>query len=129
MAHGRFQKIMSILNDMGLDPNDIEWYDLAACRDLPDNMINLFFDDYEEDKVVAEQADNMCLSCPVAKACLIDGEDNNSYGVWGGLYLTSGKIDKNKNSHKFNADGSKTDALKKLEGIHGRSFKIRQNNG
>ena len=122
MVHGGSQKIMSILSEMGLDPNDIEWYDLAACRDLPDNMVNLFFDD-------SEQADNMCISCPVAKACLIDGEENNSYGVWGGLYLTSGKIDKNKNSHKFNSDGSKTAVMKKLEVIHGRSFKIRQNNG
>ena len=100
-----------------------------AIKKAKFGTINLFFDDYEEDKVVAEQADNMCLSCPVAKACLLDGEENNSYGVWGGLYLTSGKIDKNKNSHKFNSDGTKTDAMKRLEGIHGRSFKVRQNNG
>ena len=120
---------MSILSDLGLDPNDFEWYDLAACRDLPLNMTNLFFDDYEEDKVVAEQADNICLSCPVAKACLLEGERTQSYGVWGGIYLTAGKIDRNRNSHKYNSDGTKTDTLKKLEEIHGRSFKIRYTHG
>lgn len=117
---------MSILRDLGLDANDMDWQDLAACRDLPPNMLNLFFDDYEEDKVVAEQADNICISCPVARACLIEGEENNLYGVWGGIYLTSGRPDRNKNSHKYNADGTKTSAMKQLEKIHGKSFKIRQ---
>jgi hypothetical protein len=42
----------------------------------------------------------MCLSCPVRKECLQAGVENNEWGVWGGVFLTAGKPDQNKNSHK-----------------------------
>jgi hypothetical protein len=117
---------MSLLASLGLDEEDLVWEQLAACRDLPPNMINLMFDDYEVDEVIAEQADVMCLGCPVIKDCLIYGEDNNEWGVWGGIYLQNGKPDKNRATHKYNDAGDKTDAMKRLEKIHGRVFKIRQ---
>jgi hypothetical protein len=32
--------------------------------------------------------------------CYQAGVDGNEYGVWGGVYLSSGSIDKSKNIHK-----------------------------
>ena len=34
------------------------------------------------------------------KQCLQMGVENGEWGVWGGIYLTSGKRDNNKNAHK-----------------------------
>lgn len=34
------------------------------------------------------------------KICYESGVSNNEYGVWGGVYLSSGLADKLKNSHK-----------------------------
>jgi hypothetical protein len=34
------------------------------------------------------------------KQCLQMGVENGEWGVWGGIYLTSGKKDTNKNAHK-----------------------------
>lgn len=61
---------------------------------------NLFYDDYESDENVSRMIDEACLSCPVLAQCLQRGVDNSEWGVWGGTYLTSGKVDKNRNSHK-----------------------------
>jgi hypothetical protein len=40
------------------------------------------------------------MSCPVMKMCYQSGVDNSEYGVWGGVYMSSGEIDKSKNLHK-----------------------------
>ena len=40
------------------------------------------------------------MICPVAKDCLLAGVENSEYGVWGGVYLSLGKIDKTRNAHK-----------------------------
>ena len=34
------------------------------------------------------------------KLPLLAGQTNNEYGVWGGIYLSAGSIDTNKNIHK-----------------------------
>ena len=67
---------MSIIDELGLDPDNVRWEDLASCKNLPDAMINLFFDDYEEDEIFAREADQICLACPVIKQCLEDGMNN-----------------------------------------------------
>lgn len=82
---------------LGVDLNDLEWQDLAVCQGVKTNK---FYDDYESDVQTAYMVDQMCLSCPVMAACLSHGMDNSEWGVWGGIYLTSGKADANKNSHK-----------------------------
>lgn len=82
---------------LGVDLEDLEWQDLAVCKGVKTNK---FYDDYESDVQTAYQIDQMCLSCPVMNACLSHGVDNSEWGVWGGIYLTSGKSDDNKNSHK-----------------------------
>ena len=61
---------------------------------------NLFYEKYEADPNIARNIDEMCLSCPVVGMCYQAGVDGNEYGVWGGVYLTSGSIDKSKNLHK-----------------------------
>jgi hypothetical protein len=61
---------------------------------------NLFFDKYETDINIAKNIDEACLACPVISMCYKSGIDNNEYGVWGGVYLSSGGIDKARNVHK-----------------------------
>lgn len=86
-----------ILNNLGVDPDDFDWHSLAVCRGMD---VNLFYEKYENDVEVAKNIDEACLSCPVSKFCYKNGVDNNEYGVWGGVYLNSGSIDKARNAHK-----------------------------
>lgn len=86
-----------VLSELGLDLDELEWQDLALCEGMPTNM---FYDDYESDVQVAKIVDEACLSCPVMAQCLERGVENGEWGVWGGVYLVSGKQDKNRNAHK-----------------------------
>lgn len=75
--------------------SDLKWMDGANCigRTEP-------FDRYETDRSYAEDADQMCASCPVVKECFevgIKGE----YGQWGGIYWAgNGRPDERANAHK-----------------------------
>lgn len=82
---------------LGLDLEEIGWQDLALCEQMPTNM---FYDEYESDEQVAKIVDEACLSCPVMTQCLERGIENSEWGVWGGIYLVSGKPDLSKNDHK-----------------------------
>ena len=86
-----------LLELLGIDPEDIKWQDLSMCRGMDRE---LWFDKYESDEKVAQSTDEICLSCPVLKQCLMAGIENNEHGCWGGVFLVSGKPDKNRNSHK-----------------------------
>lgn len=90
-----------LFNSLGIDPDRFLWQDLAACKGLD---FNLFFDDYEENQVHAKVIDEMCLHCPVIRDCYLSGTDNNETGVWGGIYLTNGVVDKGRNLHKSQQD-------------------------
>ena len=110
-GHGNSLTDMSnILNDLGVDSDDFEWWHLAACNGME---TNLFYDKYESDFNIAKNIDEMCLSCPVIQECLIAGYQNNEYGVWGGIYLNSGSTDKARNVHK------KPEIWKRLKDKHG----------
>lgn len=87
----------SVLSELGLDLDDIEWQDLSLCKGIATND---FYDNYETRESVARVVDEACLSCPVMAQCLQAGTENGEWGVWGGIYLVSGKPDMNKNSHK-----------------------------
>lgn len=67
------------------------------CKDMDRED---FYDNYETTETVAKLTDEVCLSCPVLKECLRAGTENGEYGVWGGFYLTAGKVDTNRNAHK-----------------------------
>ena len=84
----------SILDDLGVDKEDFDWWHLAICRGMD---TNLFYDKYEVDVNIAKNIDEACLSCPVSKMCYKSGIDNNEYGIWGGVYLNAGSIDKTRN--------------------------------
>jgi len=86
-----------ILNELKSDEDSLKWWHLAACQGMD---TNLFFDKYELDVSMAKAIDQCCLSCPVIKMCYLSGIENNKYGVWGGIYLSSGSLDKMKNIHK-----------------------------
>lgn len=91
------QEISSIEEILGIDFDTLEWTDLALCDGMD---TNLFYDDYEADENVARITDEICLSCPVRAQCLRRGVENKEWGVWGGVFLTNGTADTNKNSHK-----------------------------
>ena len=103
----------NILKELGIDAEDLKWYHLSACANMP---INWFFDDYENDSVVAKNTDQICMTCPVAKQCLAEGLENKEDGVRGGIYLNLGRVDKKNNLHKSKQD------WKILKDIHGKNF-------
>lgn len=93
----------SLLQELGIDPEDFEWQDLGLCRGLkienPEKDDSMY-DAYEADAEIAKAQDEMCLVCPVMKQCFMAGA-NGEFGVWGGVYWNgAGKPDKNKNTHK-----------------------------
>lgn len=91
-----------ILDEMGLDADEVEWHDLALCNGVPikTHKDDIFFDKYESDVEAAKATDQMCLHCPVMKPCFFQGLSGES-GVYGGVYWNgAGKPDKNKNAHK-----------------------------
>ena len=109
---GSYLKNMSnILNDLGIDEDDFDWWHLAVCRGMD---TNLFYEKYEADSNIAKSIDDACFSCPVIKMCYESGVEKDEYGVWGGVYLNAGSIDKTKNLHKSQ------DAWKRLrsKGVH-----------
>lgn len=111
MEHGICQKNMSnILSELGLDESDnIKWFDLALCLGMENEQ---FFDKYESDINVAKNIDEACMSCPVISLCYESGVDGSEYGVWGGVYLSSGSVDKTRNAHKSK------EVWKRLKGLH-----------
>ena len=102
-----------IVSDLGLDEDDLRWYQFAACNNMETNW---FYDLYETDIHIAKQVDQLCYHCPVSNTCLVEGKRNKEFGVWGGIYLDLGRIDKPANSHKERQD------WERLEGIHGECF-------
>ena len=87
----------NVLRELGLDPDDLVWQDLSLCDGMPTED---FYDNYESSESVAKAIDEACLSCPVLAQCLDAGVENGEWGVWGGIYLVSGKPDNNNNAHK-----------------------------
>jgi hypothetical protein len=74
-----------------------KWKDQARCLGMD---TNIFFDKYEEDQAIAARIDNFCRECPVRKQCFAVGVSNKEWGVWGGVYLKEGNIDREFNQHK-----------------------------
>ena len=77
------------------------WKDNAECLGMD---TNLFFDKYEEDPHVAKAVDRICQRCPVNQDCFASGISQKEWGVWGGVYLKDGKIDREFNAHKTKDD-------------------------
>ena len=73
------------------------WASEALCAGTD---TELYFDKYESDHKVAKEIDRLCLSCPVIKECFDYGIKTESFGVWGGVFLSDGKLDNVRNSHK-----------------------------
>lgn len=108
----------NLLNELGLEKDRVQWYHLAACKNMD---INWFYDKYEDKKedpnrIHAKQVDEICLGCPVISHCLQEGIDKKQVGVWGGIYLNLGRIDKDMNEHKT------PEIWKALKKKHGRSI-------
>lgn len=88
---------MNLLDELGLDPEHLEWFQLSLCDGME---IVWFYDLYESDPEIARAVDDTCLACPVIKECGMRGV-SGEFGVWGGIYWAgNGKPDRAKNSHK-----------------------------
>jgi hypothetical protein len=77
------------------------WKDNGECSGMD---TNLFFDKYEEDPHLAKSVDHICQRCPINQHCFAWGVSSSEWGVWGGVYLKDGKIDKEFNAHKTKED-------------------------
>jgi hypothetical protein len=103
----------NILKELGIDEEDVKWYHLAACKNM---SINWFYDDYENDKILADTTDQVCMNCPVIKQCYADGVAQKEFGVRGGVYMNLGRIDKQNNLHKTK------ETWAKIKSIHGKNI-------
>lgn len=81
------------------------WKDDASCFGFE---TNLFFEKYEDEPALRIAVDSICASCPVAKTCFANGVSGKEWGVWGGVYIESGEISKEFNSHKSKSDWAQT---------------------
>lgn len=90
------------------------WSELASCNGAD---VNLFFDLYESDVYTAIAVDQLCAGCPVVGICFREGVATKSTGVWGGVYLKDGEVDKAKNSHKSQ------EFFTAMESIHRRKLR------
>jgi len=107
----------SLFSQLGLDEQDVQWYHLAACNGMTtDPNFDWFYDLYEVDKEAAKQVDQICLHCPVIKMCHSEGVKNKEKGVWGGIYMDLGRVDKQNNSHKT------PEIWKQLKKLHGKNI-------
>lgn len=82
-----------------------EWKNDAKCLDYD---TDLFFDKYEENEGLRLSIDSLCLECPAIRQCFAVGVSQKEWGVWGGIYLESGTISKEFNSHKNKDEWSNT---------------------
>jgi hypothetical protein len=81
------------------------WKNEAKCLSKD---TNIFFERYEDEPQTAKKVDRFCQSCSVNKTCFSVGFSGKEWGVWGGIYLKDGKIDKESNAHKTKDDWYKT---------------------
>jgi hypothetical protein len=81
---------------------DAETAEQALCKS---EDVALFFENYEDDPEVATMVDHkFCFQCPVMQKCLESGLKTKSWGVWGGVYLVDGGVNKKLNAHKTAED-------------------------
>jgi len=73
------------------------WKDDADCLNYD---VNDFFDNYEEDLELRPEIHKLCSECPLARHCFAVGVSQKETGVWGGIYLESGKISREFNRHR-----------------------------
>lgn len=85
-----------------------KWQDDAACLDAG---VDFFFDAYEDDTEpykVRHAVDSLCRDCPVMRTCFAYAKFYELTGVWGGVYMTDGKMDYELNDHKTPNDWALT---------------------
>ena len=96
---GRCHQKVSLFEELGLDPDNFTWEQLAGCNNM-DSQINWFFDDYEQDPIIAKNATQICYNCPVVKACFEWATEAKAEGLHGGVYMVNGKVDRARNKNK-----------------------------
>ncbi len=67
------------------------WRDDAACRGVDVAVADAMVEVRSQAEATA-LVGRFCSSCPVASACFDSGRSTHSYGIWGGVVLTGGRI-------------------------------------
>lgn len=81
------------------------WKQQGLCnRYDPDDFYDKYEASVKSDQEEAQEIDKLCQICPVRRLCLATGVSNKEWGVWGGVYLKDGKIDREFNAHKTKQD-------------------------
>lgn len=91
---------MSLITDLNLDPDTVTWESFASCKGLSDVDSELFYEVYENDVIMATNLDQVCVRCPVIKACHNAAVARKDWGLMGGFYKIDGKNDRVRNRHK-----------------------------
>ena len=87
------------------DMDNQDWKQSGSCLNYD---TNLFFDEYEENEQIRPAIDKLCSACPVARECFAVGISQKEWGVWGGIYLENGKINREFNRHRSKEEWAKT---------------------
>jgi len=67
------------------------WRDDAAFRGVDVAVADAMVEARSQAEATA-LVGRFCSSCPVASACFDSGRSTHSYGIWGGIVLTGGRI-------------------------------------
>lgn len=82
-----------------------KWKESGSCVSYD---TNLFFDKYEEEENLRPAIEKVCGGCPVQRQCFAVGVSQKEWGVWGGIYLESGKISREFSRHRSKEDWAET---------------------
>ena len=67
-----------------------DWMDRGSCVGVDDP--ERYFDKYLKDPEIALQVQKICVLCPVRKECYNYGLQLKCTGVWGGVWLQTGRV-------------------------------------
>ena len=86
-----------ILNELGVDEDDLNWQDLAYCKTIDPKYFDRYYQDSPHLRPVV---DDMCMSCPVLKECGIAAVTNRESYVWAATFFDNGVPVPEMNDHK-----------------------------
>lgn len=90
----------NILDQLGLDEEDINWQDFAACAGVDDIPPEYFDKYYQDNPAIRPVVDSICLGCPVIQECFAQAARNKESYVWAGVFFDNGTPVPEMNSHK-----------------------------
>jgi hypothetical protein len=88
---------MNILEDFGIDEEDVNWTDFAACVGYDPEYFSKYYEDRPE---LRPMVDGICITCPVFKECITTAITRKESFVWGATYFDNGSPVPEKMEHQ-----------------------------